>query len=441
MKKLFFISYGGGHVQILLRVLGEIDRHFPGQFSTVIVGLTSAAAELHKAGYSAKRFCDYVNPTTDARAIAVGEKLAKDMHTEGAGVEYRESVAYLGLSMWDLIERVGESQAWRLLRQVEATGLNKRNTFCPVSVLERIIRRENPDAVITTNSPRSERAALAAAQRLQIPALRIEDLFGVPSDIPYLKMRLNSDATKIVIPVRPNRVAGMNELTCKNILANQSKGELYIEPQNVRVTGQPVIDEAAALARTFSKHDCRLEFELPLDRPVFLWATDKLPTDRVIFEALQQVFARRPEWFLLVKLHPGFSPSLKASYEQKQLPNVRVIGAGNIHRLIVAADAVLTYLSTVGVETIALGRPLVLAEIGAQAEIVQNDPLARLMYDTMFPHIRQGAAKVVSDLGQLEPAIEAALSGPSGPGINATFLNTDGKSARRIVELIKELVA
>lgn len=441
MKKLFFLSYGGGHVQILLRVLCTIDRHFSGQFSTVIVGLTTAAREFQSAGYVAKRFCDYVNSITDARALAVGEKLAAEMHTEGLGVEYQESVAYLGLSMWDLITRVGEAEAWRLLGRVAETGMNKRMAFCPVSVLERILRRERPDVVVTTNSPKTERAALAAAERLGIPAVRIEDLFGVSPYMCYLKMTMNSDAGKIVVPIRPDRVAVLNELARRNVLARQSEEELCVEPQNVRVTGQPVIDQAAVQARALSKQACRLRTQLPEDQTALLWATDNLPTDRPIFESLRQAIGKHPSWFLLIKLHPGFSPDLRDFYEQHKLANMRVLGTGNIHELIVAADVVVTHLSTVGVETLALTRPLVLVEFKPEAEFLQADPLLRTTYRCVLPYIRDQARKVVSDLAQLGVAIEEATSGLLQPHDHEKFLNTDGKAAARIVGLIDELVA
>jgi hypothetical protein len=357
------------------------------------------------------------------------------MHNAGAGISYGESVAYLGMSMQELVNRASEEEAWRLFQKLQ------RMSFCPVTVLERILQQERPDVVVTTNSPKSERAALIAARKLGIPSIRIEDLFGIPMMIRYIRAVLGEDARKVVFPIHPDRVAVMNEMARSNVIATQTEEDLWVEPRNVRITGQPVIDEAVSKVTGLSRRSCREESRLPRDRPILLWATDNLPVDWQIFQALLGAFRRNPEWFLVVKLHPGFSASQEESYRRHLLPNMRVVSGGDIHRLVFAADATLTHFTTVGLEAAALGRPLILVDFGPEAEIFRNDPLLHISYRATVPYFRPYAAALVHDLQDLEAAIGSVLTSPAKPRADNSFLKSDGNASARIVELIGELLS
>ena len=435
MKRALFVCYGGGHVKILLQVLQELARQPVGKISVVNIGLTTAARELRQAGYPAKGFRDYVSSATDACGQAIGVRLAAEMHNAEAGISYEESVAYLGLSMQDLASRVGEPEAWGLFQKL------KRMCFCPVTVLERILQQERPDIVVTTNSPKGERAALIAARKLGIPSVRIEDLFGVPVMIRYIRAVLGEDAREVVLPVHPDRVAVMNEAARNNVIAAQKEEALWVEPRNVRVTGQPVLDEASRKVAGLSQRLCREENHLPPDQPILLWATDNLAVDGQILNALLGAFRRNPEWFLVIKLHPGFSASQEESYQRQLLPNMRVVSGGDIHRLVFAADATLTHFTTVGLEAAALGRPLILVDFGSEAEIFRNDLLLHISYRATVPYFRPYAAALVHDLQDLEPAIGNVLTSPAKPRADNSFLQSDGNASARIVELIGELLS
>jgi hypothetical protein len=75
----------------------------------------------------------------------------------GPVADPQETVAYLGLSMADLIADVGPEEAELAYRQFG------RQAFLPVRTLDRILRQVAPDLVVCTNSPRAERAAVLAA--------------------------------------------------------------------------------------------------------------------------------------------------------------------------------------------------------------------------------------------------------------------------------------
>ena len=52
----------------------------------------------------------------DTKAIAWGKQLSAEYHRPESGIDEEESVAYLGLSYWDLVQRHGEAQAANLFQ-------------------------------------------------------------------------------------------------------------------------------------------------------------------------------------------------------------------------------------------------------------------------------------------------------------------------------------
>ena len=92
--------------------------------------------------------------------------------------------------MLDLIDQFGKEKAKEI-------WLNHgRQGFYPINFFKKILRNIKPDLVISTNSPRSEKAALRASKYLNIPSLCLVDLFGV-QEIDWLKV--NGHGTKICV--------------------------------------------------------------------------------------------------------------------------------------------------------------------------------------------------------------------------------------------------
>src|SRR5690606_24899318 len=60
-----------------------------------------------------------------------------------------------------------------------------RQAFLPLRILEKIIDTLQPDAVVATNSPRAEQAAILTAHQRGLPTLVIDDLFGLRPMYPF----------------------------------------------------------------------------------------------------------------------------------------------------------------------------------------------------------------------------------------------------------------
>ena len=163
-----FVAYGGGHANALLPV--ALQAQAQGLARVVFLALTTAAPVVQDAGFLAFGFADLLR-TGDSSALHHGKRLVDTLSVQA--VHREESIAYLGLCYAELESEVGAQEAAARYAQYG------RQAFLPVRVLERAIRRWQPVCVLTTNSPRAERAALLAARRLDVPSLCLLDLFGL----------------------------------------------------------------------------------------------------------------------------------------------------------------------------------------------------------------------------------------------------------------------
>jgi len=153
-KTLLFVAYGGGHINALLPVIRVLSK-IP-DYNIEVLGLTTAAAILEKEGIPYFGFRHLITED-DKSALSWGEKLAKD--TNHQSVTHEETVAYLGLSYMDLINRLEKDEAERLYAEKD------RKAFLPLSVTEKLFEKIRPDLVVATSAPRTEQAAILAAQK------------------------------------------------------------------------------------------------------------------------------------------------------------------------------------------------------------------------------------------------------------------------------------
>ncbi len=295
--KVLFVCYGAGHVEMCLPVLRALRNAQPA-CETVLLALTTAFAVARNAGESPLGYRDFVDGPDGDRALVYGHELLAG-HPQHPQVAPEESAAYLGFNFLDWVDAHGEVSAWQ---RWHASG---RQGFLPVQFFAKLLRRIQPDVVVTTNSPRSEQAAIEAAAGLGIPSLSMVDLFALPGDS-YLQRRVH--ATRITVFVEATRV---------NLMASG------VDPARIVVTGNPAMDGLGGLAlRRLGRR--WLQAKGWEGRHVILWAGDKEPCDvfppewaglglaQAVQERLVNWAFTRDDVCLAVRYHPNewheFSP-------------------------------------------------------------------------------------------------------------------------------------
>jgi len=339
----------------------------------VSLALTTAGAVMERAGLAHKRPLDYLSIDEEQR---YGHKLLERHHTNGKGISVEESLAYLGRSLRELAEDIGEKKAWD---EYNKYGLN---AFCPVRFMLSVLKRENADAVIATTSPRMEKAALQAAFKLGIPSLCMVPLFA-KMELDWLKRPDNGD----YMSVYSQKVA-------------QRLIEAGRQASKIIITGNPAFDSLADMSDQELGFNVRKEKGIAFDEKIILWAEqpefDDPDLPRRVRQELNRVCMKQLGWKLIVRLHPSSTDATRESIPEGALQSH---AHEPLHDVIAAADVVVTFTSTVAMESLLCGKPVMI--------------LAISQYSHLVDYSAEDGALVLDNLEMAEDALKLLLSDSS----------------------------
>lgn len=402
-----FVSYGGGHVRALLPVARRVREL--GMAQPLYLALTTAAPIVRDAGIPTIGFGDLITEA-DAQARRRGEELAAALAVPSA--EHAESVAYLGLSYVDLERRVGPAEA---AAQYARYG---RQAFLPLGILERVIRRYQPDLLVASNSPRAEQAALQTARALNIPSVCIVDLLGI------------WERDRLAAPDYANAICVLNESVRDSLVAAGRP------PQDVRVTGNPafdtVLDPRLVTAGAALRHSAGWD-----ELHVCLYASSPEPVaypgvprrgdprfPRRIENVLLDAVRANPSLAIWVRRHPSETPPDEVSALGH--PRIRVSPAEMpLHACIHACDEVIVTVSTVGVEANLAGKCVT--------------QVRGSIFDALSPYFAMGIAQRELTLEQLAAAYEAPAHTAAAGAVHGRTPKASPKATDRVVEVLKSV--
>ncbi len=183
--------------------------------------------------------------------------------------------------------------------------------------------------------------------------------------------------------------------------------------ERIRLTGQPRFDQIVALREQDWHHRICDQLELAHSCRFLTFASQNIFRRDEQRLAILQSFGRLcediPESVVVVKLHPAENLRLwEQSAAKLELPRVRIVKQIDLHRLLAASDVVMTVFSTVGLEALLLGKPLVVltdlersyemeylqagAAIPAESEHL-TDAVRRILYDSSTREALRKAAE------------------------------------------------
>jgi hypothetical protein len=397
VKRVLVASYGGAHVAAAMPLYRELIQ---AGLEPVMLGLTTAAEVLRRHGIPVVRFLDHV----DIEEPAVkrwGEDLCLRHHRDGIGITREESMAYLGASMAELVEDLGEEQA---LERYTASGLN---ALLPVRVLRKIIEGERIDAVIATDSPRAERAALNAAGQLGLPSVCV--LTSFPHiGLHYLR-RSDNGAVMCVLNDR---------IRTQLIEAGRV-------PESVCVTGNPAFDTLVAPDADERRQILRSQAGIAPGDWAVLWAEQPEPDNPALPATIREELARACAghgWKLIVRLHPSSQAGANVTLSEGVLTSART---ESVRDALLKCDAVVTFTSTIGFEALVLDKPVVVAAVS--------------QYSHFVDYRETDGVRVVDSIQAVEPALASFFRNDEGAQRLAAFRRTvprNGQAGRAIVECL-----
>ena len=395
-----FVAYGGGHVKALLPV--ALQAQARGLARVVFVALTTAANLVREAGLPAYGFVDLIGPSDD-QALKRGKQLIQTLSVQAAQRE--ESIAYLGLSYAELEADVGPQVAKAQYAQYG------RQSFLPVRVLERAIRRWQPACVLTTNSPRAERAALLAARRLGVPSLCLVDLFGL------------WERDWLVRPDYADALCVLNPQVSADLAAAGRPAS------HIHVTGNPAFDHIHNSAVIAQGQALRLDVGWIAQR-VLLYASSPEPRGvpgitgrgdpawpRHVEERLIDAVHADPSLALWVRRHP--SEAAADAIRGASHPRIRV-SEGLLHPYLHACDEVVVTVSTVGVEANLAG-----------CDVTQ---VRGSILDSLSPYLAMGIAKRELQLSEIGARLSQAA-----PIVASASYHTPGQAVSRVLAVAHSL--
>jgi len=369
MKPIVLVSYGGGHVTMLAPVARTLlERGTP----IIFLALTTAGAYLERQGLSYIGY-RHLPGAEDNQVQAWGHELACDLPTDNV-VPLEESIAYMGLNYQDLVERSGEEEARQAYKS------KGRHAFLPVALFKRWFSEVQPRLLLSTNSPRSERAAFEAARELGIPSVCVVDAFAM-QEIQWIKQ-----------PNYATRICVLNEQVKQMFI---QKG---CQPDVLVATGNPAFERLCLPGTRKAAQIMRLEKGWGNNEKVILFASQPEPAKhpfenlqgdpslpRRIEAHLREFIATQPNFRLVVRYHPSEQGVL---FQNGQERVSQSIASDDLAVLLNAVDIVVNISSTVGLEGYLAGKP-VLSVRGS-------------VFDSDMPSVELGMAIEVKNIVQID---------------------------------------
>lgn len=394
-KKILFVTYGGGHVNIIRHVYKELRGT---KYDCKIIALTSSVKTLDRENIQYSKISDYISLFKEKNEIIeYGEYLAKEHFDHKSGLDYNDLLVYLGMSFHDLVLKEGSFE--EAIRIFKSYG---RHIFNPVNTMSRIIAFENPSVVVLTSSMRMEKAAGIVANYNNIPVVRITDRTNEFDTLPY--------SAKVCV---------MNNIAKENLLKNNN-----IDPSQIFVTGQPDFEKSLELNEDLIKlikNELNVE---QFDKTIALMTQPSQNDTEVIVKEFKKLAQKYPKRLFLIKLHPNENRvDYHTILENQSRNNLKIITDYEASYIIWISDLIITKFSTIGLTAVQMDKPII--------------SLNLLNENYSIDYVEYGVAKGVRDLRVLDSAINSLIDGSSDLSLK---LETNRKKLLNTTNATKNVV-
>lgn len=338
MKKIFMTCYGGGHAEIIKEVYKNLI-NIP-DIEITILALTMSKYKFEQEKIPYKLISDYYNEEKDKKIYELGKKFCIRNNID-TSIGENETYLYHGYALYELEKKYNKEKI--------EEGFKKfgRAIFLPIEFMKRVIIKENPDLVITTNSPRYEKATLSVAKILGVKTLSIEDQFGIEGIQNSSEELMDFFQDKIYEKVYGDCVCVLSKKTIDNLPLKKI--------DKIFITGNPAFDKAL---------DCFLNVKIKKiknDNITLCYLTQKHPDNILIMRELINIIEKY-NFNLIVKIHPNEKvKEYLGEIDNKRSNKVKVVN-DDLYGNILKSDIIVAISSTSALEAAILDKPLIARE-------------------------------------------------------------------------------
>ncbi|MBE5910042.1 CDP-glycerol glycerophosphotransferase family protein [Pseudobutyrivibrio sp.] len=324
MKKVFMVSYGGGHCNIIKSVYERLNKET--DIEIEYLALTGAPLQLQKSGIKHITIEDFAKRLPYYKKIVeYGKLYGTEYHDKNFGIPLNHTISYYGVGMYDLINDLGRESAEKQFYE------KNRKAFLPVESLVTYLELIKPDVCVVTSSPRMEMATGLAAQRLGIPVVRINDL-PVTDEIGY-----------------PCFLCVMNSWAKQFAISRKN-----ISEKSIFITGQPVFEENLKISNQFI-YDVKKRINSEKYRNVVTFFSENGVNQIDDIKRLISIAKNKKNVLFIIKLHPNQNINTYSFLNDENVI-VTKIEAKPFYYI---SDLVITTFSTTGMEAALMGIPLI----------------------------------------------------------------------------------
>jgi hypothetical protein len=383
--------------------------------------LAARISDLGRAGLPTAYLMDYLPRSEAARLVRRFRPLfRRALRRAERDPALAERVSWRGVSLWPVLRPFLAASG---VRSLLAALLFQEAAF-------RAVKAIRPEALIITSDGRLGERALAFAARSH----------GIPS-ILYSRTLILSRGPSSGFDIG-DRLVVMGEHLRQSLIDDEG-----IEPERVRVIGDPRTHAARLVPAAQLREEVRHDFALAPDRPLVVFLSKRVSLlfsaqEREAFYRTMIAAARQlADVDFIVKVHPNEDlEQLSEQVGRWGWPEAMLTKDYDIHRLFGAADAAVIGTSRAGLEAIGLGCPVVAVQKASK----------NLDGGSMPPYLRTGAVRRV-DLGNptiladtlrlvLWNPMERAAMVEEGRAFSAHYIHpVDGRLGERLLGLIEEI--
>lgn len=323
-KRVFMVSYGGGHANIIRCVYEGLSQNT--EIQVIILALTTAPIlyETYNIPYLtvsdvAKKLKYY------SEIVKLGESLGRKFHNENLGLKLEDTIAYYGIGYCDLVEKYDYEKADSLFKA------NGRKSFLPIRTMKEILALLSPDIVVVTNAPRMEQATGIAANILNIPVVRINDL-----------------------PIMDNIYFDCCLCVMNDWAKQYAAKNLKIDLAKIIVTGQPVFEEELKMDAEYLSI-FRKELLGKKYKKIIVFFTRNGKNEKQEILALEKIAKKYADYLFVLKMHPNQDVN---DLYQVSVENI-IFEKRDAKLFVNICDIGITAFSTTGLEAVLLDKPLI----------------------------------------------------------------------------------